>query len=131
MCMAQRKGTTQNRWYHRGIFNYTNNKAKVVWDPEDIKLSKIVETIQSIGYNAYPYDPKLQEERAVKRRKDYYSRILVGIFGTMNIMWIAIAQYAGYFSGIQQSFKDILNVAEFLLATPVLFYSGWIFFRGA
>jgi len=111
--------------------NYTNNKAKVVWDPEDIKLSKIVETIQSIGYNAYPYDPKLQEERAVKRRKDYYSRILVGIFGTMNIMWIAIAQYAGYFSGIQQSFKDILNVAEFLLATPVLFYSGWIFFRGA
>jgi Cu+-exporting ATPase len=111
--------------------NYTNNKAKVVWDPEDIKLSKIVETIQSIGYNAYPYDPKLQEERAVKRRKDYYSRILVGIFGTMNIMWIAIAQYAGYFSGMQQSFKDILNVAEFLLATPVLFYSGWIFFRGA
>jgi len=111
--------------------NYTNNKAKVVWDPEDIQLSKIIETIQSIGYNAYPYDPKLQEERAVKRRKEYYSRILVGIFGTMNIMWIAIAQYAGYFGGMQQSFKDILNVAEFLLATPVLFYSGWIFFRGA
>jgi len=111
--------------------NYTNNKAKVVWDPEDIQLSKIIETIQSIGYNAYPYDPKLQEERAVKTRKDYYSRILVGVFGTMNIMWIAIAQYAGYFNGIQQSFKDILNVAEFLLATPVLFYSGWIFFRGA
>ena len=111
--------------------NYTNNKAKVVWDPEDIQLSKIVETIQSIGYNAYPYDPKLQEERAVKTRKDYYSRILVGVFGTMNIMWIAIAQYAGYFGGMQQGFKNILNVAEFLLATPVLFYSGWIFFRGA
>ena len=111
--------------------NYTNNKAKVVWDPEIIKLSKIIETIRSIGYNAYPYDPKLQEERAVKTRKEYYSRILVGIFGTMNIMWIAIAQYAGYFSGIRQEFKDILNVAEFLLATPVLFYSGWIFFRGA
>jgi len=46
-------------------------------------------------------------------------------------MWIAIAHYAGYFSGMQQSFKDILNVAEFILATPVLFYSGWVFFRGA
>ncbi|RLA70530.1 MAG: heavy metal translocating P-type ATPase, partial [Epsilonproteobacteria bacterium] len=111
--------------------NYTNNKAKVVWDPEEIKLSQIIETIRSIGYNAYPYDPKLQEERAVKTRKDYYSRILVGIFGTMNIMWIAIAHYAGYFTGMKQEFKDILNVAEFLLATPVLFYSGWIFFRGA
>jgi len=111
--------------------NYTNNKAKVVWDPEVTKLSKIIETVRSIGYNAYPYDPRLQEERAVKTRKEYYSRILVGVFGTMNIMWIAIAQYAGYFSGMKQEFKDILNVAEFLLATPVLFYSGWIFFRGA
>jgi Cu+-exporting ATPase len=111
--------------------NYTNNKAKVVWDPEEVKLSKIIETIRSIGYNAYPYDPSLQEERATKTRKDYYSRILVAVFGTMNIMWLAIAHYAGYFTGMEQRFKDILNVAEFILATPVLFYSGWIFFRGA
>jgi len=111
--------------------NYTNNKAKVIWDPEEIQLSKIIETIRSIGYNAYPYDASLQEERANKTKKSYYSRILMGVFGTMNIMWIAIAQYAGYFTGMQQGFKDILNVAEFILATPVLFYSGWIFFRGA
>ena len=111
--------------------NYTNNKAKVVWDPDIIKLSQIIETIRSIGYNAYPYDPKLQEDRAIATRKTYYSRILVAVFGSMNIMWLAVAHYAGYFSGIQQSFKDILNIAEFLLATPVLFYSGWIFFRGA
>ena len=111
--------------------NYSNNKAKIIWDPEVIKLSKIIETIRSIGYNAYPYDPKLQEERATRTRKTYYSRILVAVFGSMNIMWLAVAHYAGYFGGIQQSFKDILNIAEFALATPVLFYSGWIFFRGA
>ena len=111
--------------------NYTNNKAKVIWDSEEIQLSKIIETIRSIGYNAYPYDPALQEERANKTKKEYYSRILVAVFGSMNIMWIAIAQYAGYFSGMRQEFKDILNVAEFILATPVLFYSGWVFFRGA
>jgi len=110
--------------------NYTNNKAKVVWDPDEIQLSKIIETIRSIGYNGYPYDPALQEERANKTKKEYYSRILVAVFGSMNIMWIAIAQYAGYFSGMEQRFKDILNVAEFILATPVLFYSGWVFFRG-
>ena len=111
--------------------NYSNNKAKVVWDPEQIRLSKIIETIRNIGYNAYPYDPALQEERAVKVRNDYYSRILVGVFATMNIMWIAIAQYAGYFTGMEKGHKNILNIAEFILATPTLFYSGWIFFRGA
>jgi len=111
--------------------NYTNNKAKVVWDEDVVCLSKIIETIRAIGYDAYAYDPKLQEEHSSKTRKQYYTRILVAIFGAMNIMWLAIAHYAGYFSGIEQSFNTILNVAEFLLATPVLFYSGWIFFRGA
>ena len=111
--------------------NYSNNKAKVVWEPDRIKLSEIIEKIRSIGYNAYPYDPKLQEERANRIRNDYYSRILVGVFATMNIMWIAIAQYVGYFSGMEQEHKNILNIAEFILATPTLFYSGWIFFRGA
>jgi len=111
--------------------NYSNNKAKVIFDGDEIKLSKIIETIRAIGYNANPYDPKIQEEKAVKLRNEYYSRILVGIFATMNIMWIAIAQYTGYFTGIEKSHKNILNVAEFALATPALFYSGWIFFRGA
>ncbi len=111
--------------------NYSNNKAKIIWDPDTVKLSKIIETIRSIGYNAYPYDPRLQEELAIATRKTYYTRILVAVFGSMNIMWLAIAHYAGYFTGIEQSFKNILNVAQFVLATPVLFYSGWIFFRGA
>jgi len=111
--------------------NYSNNKAKIIWDPDEIKLSQIIEKIRSIGYNAYPYDPSLQEERNIKTRNEYYTRILVGVFSTMNIMWLAIAQYAGYFSGIEASHKNILNIAEFVLATPTLFYSGWIFFRGA
>jgi len=111
--------------------NYTNNKAKIIWDSDTIKLSQIIQIIRSIGYDAFPYDPAIQEEQATKQRRDYYSRILVAVFGMMNIMWIAIAQYAGYFTGIEQKFKDILNIAEFILATPVLFYSGWVFFRGA
>jgi len=111
--------------------NYTNHKAKIVWDPSVIKLSQIIEKIQSIGYNAYAYDAKLQEVRTNKTRREYYSRLLVGIFCTMNIMWIAIAQYAGFFSGISQSIKDILNFAEFVLATPALFYTGWLYFKGA
>ncbi len=111
--------------------NYTNNKAHIIWDPEVIKLSQIIEKIRSIGYNAYPYDPSLQEERATKARRDYYSRILVAVFATMNIMWIAIAQYVGFFTGMRSDIKEILNFAEFALATPTLFYSGYPFFKGA
>ena len=111
--------------------NQTNNKAKIVWDADTIKLSEIILTIRSIGYNAYPYDPSMQEVQANATRRDYYARLLVGVFTTMNIMWIAIAQYAGYFTGMKSDIKNILNFAEFVLATPTLFYTGSVYFKGA
>ncbi len=111
--------------------NFTTNKARITWDPNVLKLSAIIDMIRAIGYNAFPYDASLQEVRANKERKDYYLRMAVATFATMNIMWVAVAQYAGYFTGITQDIKTILNVAEWFLATPVLFYSGWVFYRGA
>ena len=103
--------------------NFTNNKASIVWSDDTVKLSQIIDMIRAIGYNAYPYDSSLQEAHANKERKDYYLRMAVAIFASMNIMWIAVAQYAGYFSGMAQDMKTILNIAEGILATPVLFYS--------
>lgn len=111
--------------------NYTNNKARIVWDPKIVKLSEIIEMIRAIGYNAYPYDATMQEVRANKERKEYYLRMAVAAFASMNIMWIAVAQYAGYFTGMTQEIKTILNIAEWVLSTPALFYSGWVFYRGA
>lgn len=111
--------------------NFTNNKANITWADSVVKLSEIIDMIRAIGYNAYPYDASIQEAHANAERKDYYLRMAVAIFASMNIMWIAVAQYAGYFTGITQEIKTILNIAEGILATPVLLYSGWIFFRGA
>nr|WP_321266251.1 heavy metal translocating P-type ATPase [uncultured Sulfurimonas sp.] len=111
--------------------NFTNNKATIVWSDDVVKLSSIIDMIRSIGYNAFAYDASIQETHANKERKSYYLKMAVAIFASMNIMWIAVAQYAGYFSGITQDIKTILNIAEGILATPVLFYSGWVFFRGA
>ena len=111
--------------------NFTNNKAHIVWVDDVLKLSAIIDMIRAIGYNAYPYDASLQEVHANKERKDYYMRMAVAIFASLNIMSIAVAQYAGFFSGMTQDVKNILNMAEGVLATPVLFYSGWVFFRGA
>ncbi len=111
--------------------NFTNNKATIVWADDVVKLSQIIDMIRSIGYNAFAYDSASGETHANKERKAYYLKMAVAIFASMNIMWIAVAQYAGYFTGITQEVKTILNVAEWVLATPVLFYSGWVFFRGA
>ncbi|MCX2717733.1 heavy metal translocating P-type ATPase [Helicobacter sp. MIT 21-1697] len=111
--------------------NYTNNKASIVWDRNKLPLSAIVALIQSIGYDAYVYDSRIQESADKKQMKEYYIRVIVALFCTMNIMWVAIAQYSGYFLGITKEAKDILNLASFILCTPALFYSGWVFFRSS
>ncbi len=91
----------------------------------------IIDKIRAIGYDAVPYDSRIQEEGANRLRRANYTKMIVGVFATMNIMWIAVALYAGYFTGIEEGHKNILHLAEFLLASVTLFYSGSIFYRGA
>jgi len=111
--------------------NFTNNKAKIVWDEDIIKLSEIIDKIRSIGYNAYPYDRSESEKKATKNKRDYFLRMSVAIFASMNIMMIGVAKYTGFFTGMEDDMLRLIHMAEFIFATPVVFYSGWIFFRGA
>lgn len=111
--------------------NYTNNKAKIIFDPRAIKLSAIFSLISSIGYEAHIYDPSTQENLLAKESKSYFTSFVVGVFCTMSIMMVAIAQYAGYFKGMSADMKSVLNLISCLLATPVLFFTGRVFFVGA
>jgi len=111
--------------------NFTTNKAQITWADEVVKLSGIIDMIRAIGYDAFPYDASIQEARVNAERKDYYLRMAVAGFALMNMMSISFAQYHGYFSGISDDIVTILNVGEWVLSTPVLFYSGWVFFKGA
>ena len=111
--------------------NFSNNKAKISWDEDTIKLSEIIDKIRSIGYNAYPYDRSEEDVKATDAKRDYFIRMGVAIFGSMNIMMIGVAKYAGFFSGMTESILHMVHVVEFIFSTIVLFYSGWIFFKGA
>ncbi|MFA7084320.1 MAG: heavy metal translocating P-type ATPase [Arcobacteraceae bacterium] len=111
--------------------NFTNNKAKIVWDDSCVKLSSIIDKIRSIGYNAYAYDAKVADDKAIKARRDYFIRMMVAVFASMNIMMLSVAKYTGFFTGIDEETKHLIHIGEFILTTPVLFYSGWVFFKGA
>ena len=111
--------------------NFTNNKAKIVFDEEEIKLSLIIKKIRAIGYNAYAYDSSLADEKSSKPKKDYFIKMMIAVFASANIMMLSVAKYTGFFTGIEDEVKDMIHLAEFILASPVLFYSGSIFFKGA
>ena len=111
--------------------NFTTNKAKIVWDEDKLKLSEIILKIRSIGYYAYAYDSSLADVQASKAKRDYFIRMMVAVIASMNIMMLSVAKYTGFFTGISEEVKNMIHIGEFLLSTPVLFYSGWIFYKGA
>ncbi len=111
--------------------NYSNHRATIEWEPAKTDLATIIHALASLGYRAMYYDPQQSEKMLASQRLLDYRRFILGLFAMMNIMWLAIAEWAGYFSGMEQNVKDLLHLAQFTLATPVVFYSGKPFFTGA
>ncbi|WP_157351656.1 heavy metal translocating P-type ATPase [Aliarcobacter butzleri] len=111
--------------------NFTTNKARIIWDDDILKLSQIILKIRSIGYNAYAYDSSVADIAASKAKQDYFVRIMVAVVCTMNIMMLSVAKYTGFFTGITLEVMQMIHLGEFILSTPVLFYSGWVFYKGA
>ena len=111
--------------------NFTTNKARVVFNSDVLKLSNIIKKIRSIGYNAYAYDSSVADKEATKAKQDYFVRMMVAVVCTMNIMMLSVAKYTGFFTGMTQEVKHMIHFAEFLLTTPVLFFSGFVFYKGA
>ena len=111
--------------------NFTTNKARVVFNSDILKLSDIIKKIRSIGYNAYAYDSSIADKEASKAKQDYFVRMMVAVVCTMNIMMLSVAKYTGFFTGITPEVMQMIHLGEFILSTPVLFYSGWVFYKGA
>ena len=111
--------------------NYATSRARVVFDPERITPAAIFTRICELGYLPRPYTRSAAEESANRERKDLLIRFGTAFFLTMQLMAYAFALYAGYFQGIGPGIKSALQLFSWLVTTPVIFYAGWPFLRGA
>ncbi|MBF0380907.1 MAG: heavy metal translocating P-type ATPase [Magnetococcales bacterium] len=111
--------------------NFSTQRAKISWNPTTTLLSTIIQTIRRIGYQAEPYDPSKTELVFQKQNRELLYRLGVAGFGAANVMFLSVALYAGYFQGIEADFKNYFHWLSFALATPVVFYSGGEFYKGA
>ena len=119
----------------KGVFsariNFATHRALIKWDSKKITLGRIIKRIKSIGYLARPYTPAAHEASIQKQNRDLLVRLGTALFFSMQIMILSFGLYAGYFQGIDPDAKRVLEIAALFVCTPVLFYSGWPFIRGA
>ncbi|MGD8309831.1 MAG: heavy metal translocating P-type ATPase metal-binding domain-containing protein, partial [Chromatiales bacterium] len=111
--------------------NYSTHRARVRWDDSRIHLSEILKAIASIGYIAHPFDPGRQEDVYRRERAQALRRLAVAGLGAMQVMMIAVALYAGEYSGMEPEMRGFLRWVSLLIALPVVLYSAQTFFRSA
>lgn len=112
--------------------NYSNHRLHVAWRPEGIALSDILLKIQSIGYQAKPYDQQQQEVLQNKQRKQALVRLWVAGLSMMQVMMYAVPTYIyGGTDEIEPVFLWLLHWASMVLTLPVVVYSAIPFYQGA
>ncbi|VAW96326.1 Type cbb3 cytochrome oxidase biogenesis protein CcoI; Copper-translocating P-type ATPase [hydrothermal vent metagenome] len=111
--------------------NYSTQRARISWDESLIQLSDILKAIADIGYRAHPFDAGRQEDIQKKERQRALIRLAVAGLGAMQVMMLAIALYAGDYSGISADLKLFFRWVSALIAAPVVLYSAQTFFKGA
>ncbi|MCI7463331.1 MAG: cadmium-translocating P-type ATPase [Campylobacter sp.] len=107
----------------------TTSKARVLFDERKTALEEILNLIIAIGYDPKPFNEVKSAKNSLSR--EHYARLIVALACSMNIMWVAIAVYSGYFEGLSAGAKKILHFAEFVLASPPVFYTASVFYRSA
>ncbi len=111
--------------------NYSTHRARVRWDDSRIHLSDILKAIAAIGYIAHPYDPGRQDRLFKKERGIALRRLAIAALMTMQVMMLAVALYAGDYSGMDAGIRRFLRWISLLMTLPVVFYSAQTFFQGA
>ena len=109
--------------------NYSNHRARIAWDEDQVQLSDILLIIRQTGYEAYPYNTDNAKQHADLERKRSLTRLWVAGLSMMQVMMYAVPTYI--FGDIEPQFLWLLHWASMVLTLPVVLYSALPFYRGA
>ncbi|MDO6762289.1 heavy metal translocating P-type ATPase [Agarivorans sp. 1_MG-2023] len=111
--------------------NSTTQRATLLWDDKQVKLSQLLQTVQTLGYNATPFQTDKQEELDRKLYRSHLLKLGVAGLATMQVMMFAIALYGDLFDEMEVIYRDYFRWVSLIMATPVLLFSAQPFYFGA
>ncbi len=111
--------------------NPATTRATLRWDPKKTRLSQMLHTIARLGYRPHPGKRSEGEQVRLKEKRQAILRLGLAGMGMMQVMTYAISLYTGIFEGMDEGTRTFLRYVSMLITTPVLFYSGLPFLKGA
>ena len=111
--------------------NYATHMATVRWDPSAADAGRIAGWIAELGYGAHPLAPGGADDALRLEKRDLLVRFGTSAFLSSQVMMITAGLYAGTFQGIEGPYRTWFNLLAVFLATPIVFYCGLPFLKGA
>lgn len=112
-------------------FNYGSQRARVVWDEHQIKLSHILAEIRKLGYHAHPFSAQQQDAMRQQQRKLDFKRLAIAGLSAAQVMMTAVALYAGAAQGLAFATEQLLRWLSLVMTIPAVTYAAWPFYRAA
>jgi heavy metal translocating P-type ATPase len=111
--------------------NFATHRLLIEFDEQQVAPDLICRQLAQVGYVSRPYSPSELQKASELERRAMMFRFGTAVFLSMQLMGFSIALYAGYFQGINPETRQLLQILAALVTTPVVFYSGYPFLRGA
>jgi len=114
--------------------DYTSHQLRVRWDNQKIALSQILQAIESIGYQAHPFESSTREKLIEEEKRKSAGRLIFSIILSMEVMAHALATYK--LGGIDefgnlQLWEIIGRWTDLFVVTALMVYAGRDFFSSA
>ncbi len=128
------RAARQNEGVASATVNLATEKATIHYFPSVVTVNDLKKIIEGEGYRV-PETPTAEEfvdrERESRRRELGDLTVKFVLAGVASAVIMAIMFFGQYIPGISSLSMDQVNYLSFLLATPVQFWIGWRFYKGA
>lgn len=121
----------QQTGVHSARVNYATHRLMLGFDPAQTSAAQLCRHLAKIGYLPRPFSQNELRKSMDREQRSMLLRFGTAVFLSMQLMGFSIALYAGYFKGIDRSTHHLLQIFAALVTTPVIFYAGFPFLRGA
>jgi Cu2+-exporting ATPase len=111
--------------------NAVTGRLRIAWDPRRTPLSRPLQRLCALGFHPYLASGEARERERRSERNRWLLRLGIAGLGAMQAMMFAEALYFDTRGEMPLATRDFLRWVTFLVSTPVVFYAGWPFLRGA
>jgi Cu2+-exporting ATPase len=117
-----------------GVFDTSANavtgRIRIGWNPARVRLSQLLGRLAMLGYRPYLATGALRERERVAEQRRWLMRLGIAGLGAMQTMMFSEALYLDFGHHMAAPTRDFFRWVALLVATPVVFFSGWPFLQG-